>query len=358
MNKGRLKLLLLGDAASCHLERFAAELRRQGCRVLVASLERGRLHHFHLSRHGPIRQLHYILSIRQTRTLIRRFSPEVINAHYASGYGFTAALANRGCGLPLIMNLWGSDILIASRKSVLHRRKTAHALAAADAIIGDSDFLVSTAALLAPLKRKQVIPWGIERCYLEYHKRNYDFGMPLRIIVPRFQEHVYNNLFIVRALAGLIVEGRVEITFPGFGSLIDSFRRETEPLVGGRLRFYQKMPRTEFLEYMAGHDIYLSASKSDSSPVSLIEAMALGLLPVVADIPGVREWLTPQSGYPFRQDDPVHLESIITDLLTGSDRHRSMREANLEKVTSRAIFEDNVAEQIRLMWSLVNRKSS
>lgn len=333
-------------------------MRRQGCQVLVASLERGRLHHFHLSRHGPIRPLHYVLSIRQIRTLIRRFSPEAINAHYASGYGFTAALANRSYGIPIIINLWGSDILIASRKSALHRWKTAYALRAADSIVGDSDFLVSAAELLAPLKRKQVIPWGIERRYLEYHKRNYDFSTPLKIIVPRFQEHVYNNLFIVRALAGLIAEGRVEVTFPGFGSLIDSFRTETEQLIGDRLRFYQKMPRTEFLEYMAGHDIYLSASKSDSSPVSLIEAMALGLLPVAADIPGVREWLTPQSGYPFRPDDPAHLESIITDLLTGSDRHRSMREANLEMVTRRAIFEDNIAEQIRLMRSLVHRKSS
>jgi glycosyltransferase involved in cell wall biosynthesis len=351
-------LLLLGDAASFHLERYTAELRRQGCRVLVASLERGRLHHFHLSRHGPIRPLHYVFSIRQIRTLIRRFSPEVINAHYASGYGFTAALANRSYRLPLILNLWGSDILIAPGKSVLHRWKTAHALGAADAVFGDSDFLVSAAELLAPLKTKQVIPWGIEQRYLDYHKRNYDFNTPLKIIVPRIQEHVYNNLFIVRALAGLIVEGRVEVTFPGFGSVIDSFRKETEQLVGDRLRFYQKMPRAEFLEFMAGHDIYLSASKSDSSPASLIEAMALGLPPVAADIPGVREWLTPQSGFLFRQDDRGHLQSIITDLATGGDMHRPMREANLEMVKSRAIFEDNVAEQIRLMQSLVNRKSS
>lgn len=302
--------------------------------------------------------LHYIFSARQIRILIERFSPDVINAHYASGYGFTSALANRSYGLPLIVNLWGSDILIAPQKSILHRWKTVHALGAAEAVIGDSDFLVSAAELLAPLKMKQVIPWGIERRYLDHHKRDYDFNTPLKIIVPRFQEQVYNNLFIVRALAGLIVEGRVEVTFPGFGSLIDSFRKETRQLVGDRVRFYEKLPRSEFIKFMAGHDIYLSASKSDSSPVSLIEAMALGLLPVAADIPGIREWLNPRTGYLFRQDDRADLQSTIGNLLTGGDAHRSIREANLEIVKRKAIFEENVAEQIRLMRSLVSWISS
>lgn len=77
-----------------------------------------------------------------------------------------------------------------------------------------------------------------------------------------------------------------------------------------------------------------------------------------ADIGGVREWLTPQSGYLFRQDDQESLRPVITDSVTGGDRRRPVRVANLETVKRRAIFEENVAEQIRLMRSLVSRISS
>src|SRR4029079_13645664 len=39
-------------------------------------------------------------------------------------------------------------------------------------------------------------------------------------------------------------------------------------------------------------EVYVSASRSDSTSQSLLEAMAAGALPVVSDIPGNREWVT------------------------------------------------------------------
>ena len=38
-------------------------------------------------------------------------------------------------------------------------------------------------------------------------------------------------------------------------------------------------------------DVYLSASLSDSTSVSLLEAMAAGAVPVVSDIEGNRDWV-------------------------------------------------------------------
>jgi glycosyltransferase involved in cell wall biosynthesis len=353
LNPRALKILLLAKSSSFHTERFAAELRRQGCRVLVASLERGNLHHFHLKLRGPHRVFYYLLAPLEIRGIINRFQPDVINPHYAAGYGFSAALANIVQQVPMVLNLWGGDILLAPKKSFLHKMKPLLALKAADCVIGDSVYLIASAQELVPLASSRVIPWGIEERYLAFHKQSYVFQSPVRIIVPRTQEKLYNNELIVKSLAPLVRERKVEITFTNFGSLANEFRRWTHDITGDKdVRFYDKMPRGKFLPYMAEHDIYLSASTTDSSPASLIEAMGLGLLPVAADIPGVREWLTPESGYLFKQHDPEDLLTLISKLLESQDLHDEMRRKNLERVKREALFENNVAEEISIMKEL------
>jgi glycosyltransferase involved in cell wall biosynthesis len=248
--------------------------------------------------------------------------------------------------------------LLVPEKSTLHRRKTMHALSHADCVVGDSHYLLDKARELAPLRHEAVIPWGIERNMLRYRRPDLRFNRPLRIIVPRPHEKVYNNQFLVKALAPLINLGMVEIVFPEAGSLSGHFRLHARSLIGDRLRIYKRLPRSKFLAFMAQHDIYLSGALSDSSPASLIEAMGLGLLPVVADIPGVREWVTPRSGFLFEQFDASALYKLIADLIDADDPKIRMRQANAERVEREAVFENNVAAMIDLMESVAAGKIS
>ena len=51
-------------------------------------------------------------------------------------------------------------------------------------------------------------------------------------------------------------------------------------------------------------DLYLSASHSDGSSVSLMEALGCGLPVLVSDIPGNREWVTDgEQGWLFPDGD-------------------------------------------------------
>jgi len=348
----RFRVLVLADAGSFHTERYISALRKQSCHPLLLSLEPGPVRHLSLKSRGPIRTLHYVLAVPQIRKILKRFRPDVINPHFASGYGFIAALASRGRHSPLVCHVWGSDILIVPHKSSLHRRKTAYALRNAGAVIADSEYILNEAARLSPLRAGYVYPWGIEREFLALHKSDYRLGRPLRVIVPRAQEVVYNNLFIVKALAPLLSQNKMRITFPSFGSQTESFKRFVTALVGDTVEFYDKLPRPEFLQFMSEHDVYLSASRSDSSPASLIEAMALGLLPVAADVAGVREWLSPESGFLFVQDNEESLRNVFSAFLKTENPREGMRIQNLERVKREALFEDNIAAQIGLMKKL------
>jgi len=309
------------------------------------------MHHFHLQHHGPVRSLHYPLAARQVNALVERFRPDVVNAHFASGYGYLAALALKDDGPPLAVHLWGSDVLIVPHKSPLHRRKTVRALRAADHVFADSDYLIDAARELAPLPRTSVIPWGIESRYLPLHRFDYDLGSPLRIIVPRTQTPIYNNQFLLKTLRPLITAGKVTMTFPDFGAEVESFRAAVGDLRDRGVMLYPRLDRDAFIALLAGHDVYLSAARSDSSPASLIEAMALGLIPIAADIPGVREWLSVENGYLFEQDDPESLTGAINAVVE-SYGQTDLRRANLKRVQRNAVFEDNIAATLDAMKEL------
>ena len=137
MNDRQLSVLVLADSRSFHTERYATQLRLQGCRVLVASLETGDMEHHALRRRGPLSWLHYPLAASEVRRLTEAFGADLINAHFASGYGFLAALTRRMVRLPIMLHLWGSDVLIAPRKSFLHRRKTSLAIETADCVVAE-----------------------------------------------------------------------------------------------------------------------------------------------------------------------------------------------------------------------------
>ncbi|MEE8577262.1 MAG: glycosyltransferase family 4 protein [candidate division Zixibacteria bacterium] len=356
MNETLLKVLLLADSRSFHTQRYAEQLRSLGCTVLLASMEQSESGECLLKKRGPVKSLHYALARSEIYDLAKQFKPDVINPHFASGYGFMSAFASLQKLAPVVLNLWGSDILLVPSKSMLHRQKTIFALRKADLVIGDSEFLLSKARELYPFAKSKVIVWGIEREYLKLHRTDYSPNKPLRIIVPRPHESVYDNLFILSSLTDLINSGKILITFPQAGSQFEFFQGRARELTGDKVKFYAPLPRDRFIPFMAEHDLYLSASRSDSSPASLIEAMGLGLIPVAANIEGVREWLSDDSGFRYEPENETALADLVTKLAGSSDTNERMRQANFKRVKNTAIFEENVAEMIELMTRLVRER--
>ncbi len=346
------RILLLGDGDSFHIERCLAELRRQGQTVKLCSLEQSGIVDIVLERKGPIKSLHYSLAVAQLKTVIKAFRPDVLFAHYATGYGHLAAKALQGMDTPYLLCLWGSDILRVPHKSRLHRAKANLALGNAAHIIADSEYLLAEARKILKFSNSSVIPWGVEREFLDFYSEQKKISRPPKVIVPRAHEEVYDNLFIVEALADLVSSGSIELTFPSFGSLYESFKREANAISDGKVHYYDKMSRPEFLRFFSTRDICLSNASSDSSPVSLIEAMGLGLMAVARDIPGVAEWLTSETGYLYKSGDVDTLHQIIESICSTKEDDNVRRQSNRNRVLSEALFEENIAQQIGIMRGL------
>ena len=69
----------------------------------------------------------------------------------------------------------------------------------------------------------------------------------------------------------------------------------------------------------------LSASRSDGSSISLLEAMACGCPRWFPDIPGNREWVTPgENGWLFPLDNAEALAAAILNAIEQRDRLAEM----------------------------------
>ncbi len=84
------------------------------------------------------------------------------------------------------------------------------------------------------------------------------------------------------------------LQFDWFGQISENKRH----MLGGmkNATIHGRVPRSELLAAMRKADIYLLASRAEGCPMAMLEAMSLGVVPIVSDGIGAMRWLI-TSGY-------------------------------------------------------------
>jgi glycosyltransferase involved in cell wall biosynthesis len=80
----------------------------------------------------------------------------------------------------------------------------------------------------------------------------------------------------------------------------------------GRIHFSAPVTYDQLAPLVRRHDVYVLASTTEGGPLTLLESMALGLVPVCGNIPClVQEVITPANGFRVPRDDPdAYAEAI------------------------------------------------
>ena len=172
---------------------------------------------------------------------------------------------------------------------------------------------------------------------------------PLRILWVRSFHKIYNPEMAIEILALLQTKGLdANLTMVGpdkDGSLLNCQNRAKELGLEKLVTFTGRLPKPEWIELSAKHNLFLSTTSVDNTPVSVMEAMALGM-PVVT---------TKVGGIPFLFEDGV--EGVMVD-----EQHaEAMTEAilnllnNAEKVATISQAARNKAAQwdwqvVRKLW--------
>jgi glycosyltransferase involved in cell wall biosynthesis len=264
--------------------------------------------------------------LRSLRRVLREFQPDLVQA----GPIQTVALLVAQAGFqPLVATSWGYDLLIDADKNAWHRWATHFTLQRSAAFVGDCQTIRQRAEQFGmPADRIVTFPWGVD---LEHFQPGGTGSLraqlgwgPDEFVV--LSTRGWSPLYGIEELARgftLAAQQRPELRLlmlgsgPQAGLVREIFQQ------GGvldRVHFPGQVTQERLPDYYRAADLYLSASHSDGSSISLLEALACGCPALVSDIPGNREWITPgEQGRWFRCGDPVDLARQLIHL--AENRH-------------------------------------
>ncbi len=357
-----MRILVLADLSSFHTPRWIEELERLNPgEVYALSLEPPRETRERWIYVPPRIQnltFRYALTADRVKRVVEALQPDVLNPVNMPNYGLLAALV--AGKRPVYLAGWGSDILLTAEKTPLHRWAfhfivhRAHRIAV-DALVM-RDRLVERYGY--PRERISVITWGIPQWLRQRALPAFSVPQEWVLVSHRRIAPDMDPFTLVRALELLLQEGLpVRLIMASDGSLGPQVRAyvQAHPLLRDRVTFTGFLPYPQLMETVAQGQVYLSASLVDSTSVSLLEAMALGVFPVVSDLPANREWILDGfNGLLFEPGNPADLARRIREALNRPDLIQRARSINKALVQEKACWECHVERVYREMQSLVN----
>jgi len=280
---------------------------------------------------------HYLFRILDTRKAIQEIQPDAISTIYLTSYGLIGSLLK---GSALLMHfVIGSDLMIYPEKSWLYRQAAKFSLKRSDLIISVSKAIAERIQVLVkrPDEDMLVQQYGIDDSLLTYHagEVEYDF-VSNRGWVPNS-----NIPLILQAISGMDESPSLALV-GGDGDQQESVHSLVEQMPN--VTCFGMLEHLKNIDVVAKSKFFLSLTSSDGTALSLLEAMALGSIPVVSDIEPNREWI--EHGVNGFLIDISNVDSIcngLKEVVNVSDLTlNNMRQKNRDIIRDRGCISRNM----------------
>ena len=333
------RVALLGPANSIHLQRWATALAQRGHAVAVISQHRcepallpADVEVVWLAHGGSIG---YLRNAWRVRRVLARWAPDLLNVHYASGYGTTAALAGFA---PSLLSVWGSDVHDFPYEGVMQGRLVRWNLRRATAIASTSASMARQVRRLVPgCGEIAITPFGVDLAQFAPRPSRRDAGF-ITVGIVKTLAPKYGIDLLLRAFAGLLRDAdvralpeRLRLLIVGDGRqrvALEALARELG--VAADTEFVGAVPHAEVPEWLNRFDLYAAPSRLDSESfgVAVIEAGACALPVVVSDAGGLPEVVRHGvTGLVVPRDDVPALQAALKRLLLDAGLRASLGRA-------------------------------
>jgi glycosyltransferase involved in cell wall biosynthesis len=290
---------------------------------------------------------------------LREFAPDVVFSPYVTSNGVTTALVWNGA---YVVSARGSDVNRGADGRLptwpwLHRRLIRLACSRAAGIHAVSEELA-----------ERMAESGVERQRISCFPLGVDVGAlrpsapraegPPTIVCTRRQEEIYRNDVIVEALSRLSGEGiAFRCVMVGGGPLLAERKEQARRLGLSGVEFAGQIPPERIGRILQESDIYISASLSDGTSSSLLEAMACGIFPVVSRIRGNFDWIRDgATGFFFDPGDVEGLALALRRAVEDGSLRESAARINRELVERCGSRDANMARMLELLKSAAGRE--
>jgi len=229
-----------------------------------------------------------LLKYFEIKKIIEGIDPKYINAHYISSYGVLAALVKRAYpDIKLIQSAWGTDILVTPFENIVKKMVTKFALLKADLITSDSYYMSDKIIEISVNDKIETFAFGLDEIdFTEMIVKDKNL-----IFSNRALSENYNIIKIVEWFAALKNQ-ELKLVIANEGEQKEELKSVVLKLkVASQVEFVGFLSKDEQDELYKKASYYISIPSSDSTAVSLLEAMSFGCYPIVSNLPANREWI-------------------------------------------------------------------
>ncbi len=298
--------------------------------------------------HAPVSWREGPKLLSDLKQVLRRLKPDLVQAGPLQRSALLVALAGYR---PLVSMSWGYDLIFDAQRNALWRWATRYTLQRSAVMIGDCTTIRQLAVSFGmPDERIITFPWGIDL------ERFTPKGEPITqpendppsetftLLSTRSWEPIYGTDLIARAFASAAQKHPgLRLVMLGNGSLANKLREIfTNAGVQDRVFYPGQVSQSDLPRYYRMADLYVSASHSDGTSISLLEAMACGKPVLVSDIPGNQEWVQPGvNGWHFSDGDARALSRGILHAAINRENLSRMGRSARQVAESRADWHKN-----------------
>lgn len=308
----------------------------------------------------------------KARAIIRKLQPDLVHCLRLPIEGYIGGLVGYR---PLVMTTFGNDMVYFAKKYKICRWLTKKAMSKVNLYFSDSlrDKYIAEAYGFSPLSLTFITPvtGGLKLKELPIYQKNssiiktakqkigIDPETNLLISVRGFKYfYVYTETLIraipriVKIFPNSIFVLKGDIQSLGYFQL----RKIAEDLgVEKYIRFVKRLNAKELIDYFMASDIMVSSTLYDGCPISMLEGMAYGLIPVMSLHSPIQEWIKDgENGYLFNPKDPDNLAQAIIKALKKKENFGVMREINWSLLKKGADYYRNMKIAEKLYHRLIN----
>lgn len=289
-----MKIALLAPGNVIHTVRWANGLASRGHEVHVISA-----HGFSEEIHASILKhalpykapLGYFLNYYALRSKLSAIKPDILNTHFASGYGTLSGLAQYS---PTLLSVWGSDVYDFPQKSAAHSWLIKQNLRRADAIGSTSHTMLKVTNKIFHHELSFVTPFGVDVDRFN-SKQSLSENHKVVIGTVKTLETKYGIDLLIQSfhqLSQLPSMKDIELELKIFGVGSEELRlKQLAETLGVNVFWGGWVEHAKVPDVLNGMDIYAALSRLDSESfgVAIIEASACELAVVVSDADGPSE---------------------------------------------------------------------
>ena len=362
-----MKVLILGNGASIHVEKWVNALIEAGLEIVLFSLNDFNREKYsnsselslfsfglngesYFKKGGSLNKINYLRVLPTLKKIIKEHQPDLVHSHFCSSYGSIGALLNFH---PYIVSVWGSDIYDFPKHNLFFKKVVKFALKRADMILSTSNVMAKE-TLKYTNKEIQVTPFGVDtsifkKLSVEKESNEIIIGTIKKL------DYKYGIDTLIESFDNLLKrnpEKNLKLEIVGIGPDEKKLKELVfQKQLAEHVRFIGFVPNTEVPKYLNRFDVYVALSRLDSESfgVAIVEAMACETPVVVSNVDGFSEVVVNNvCGFIVPKENPKLAADKIEELIGNDEIKNQFAKNGRQRVKDNYEWSDNLQLMIDL----------